>query len=192
MVLNGSGEPLHGRTIFWASEDPTVATVSSSGVVTALAGGATRIAASSEGVWAIAEVEVSPRRVHSVSVVPPAAETMIGGTVHLRAIAYDSTGAELTGRMFTWSRSNDNVSLQEGATPDSQQVRGERFGSAQVTATAEGKSGSATITVGVLPADGALRVETASRHSWVRRTRPPGRDPLRLQPDRVVAWVRGN
>ena len=44
-----SGTPLLGRVVAWSSESPTVATVSSTGLVTAIAPGSVRISALSEG-----------------------------------------------------------------------------------------------------------------------------------------------
>jgi trimeric autotransporter adhesin len=150
--LGAQGQPLGGRAIFWASEDETIATVSASGVVSGLKAGSTRIAASSEGRSAYAQVEVSPRRVHTVSVVPPSPETTVNGTVRLRAIAYDSTGAELTGRTFVWATSNElNATVVQGPTPDSATVTGRGVGSAMITATSEARTGSAAVTVSAIP-----------------------------------------
>lgn len=151
-TVDAQGQTLAGRTIFWASEDETVATVSGSGVVSGLKAGTTRIAASSEGRSAYAQVEISPRRVHSVSVVPPAPQALVNGTVRLRAIAYDSTGAELTGRDFVWATSNQIVAtVERGPTADSAVVTGRAAGTATITATSEGQTGDAALTVSAAP-----------------------------------------
>ncbi len=151
-TVDAQGQTLAGRTIFWASEDATVATVSASGVVSGLKAGTTHIAASSEGRSAYAQVEISPRRVHSVSVVPPTPQVMVNDTVRLRAIAYDSTGAELTGRDFVWATSNQSVAtVVRGPTPDSAVVTGQSAGNATITATSEGQTGGAALTVTTVP-----------------------------------------
>ncbi len=148
--LDGQGQPLAGRTIFWASEREDIATVSANGVVSGISAGVTQIAASSEGRSAYAQVEISPRRVHSVSVVPPSPQTTVNGTVRLRAIAYDSTGAELTGRDFVWATSSQNVAtVAQGSTVDSAVVTGHAAGNANITATSEGQTGSAALTVSI-------------------------------------------
>ena len=51
---------LTGRTVTWSSGSPSIATVSSSGLVTAVAAGTTNIIASSEGVTGSASLTVSP------------------------------------------------------------------------------------------------------------------------------------
>ncbi len=151
-TVDAQGQTLAGRTIFWASEDETVAMVSSSGVVSGLKAGTTRIAASSEGRSAYAQVEISPRRVHSVSVVPPNPQAVVNGTVRLRAIAYDSTGAELSERDFVWATSNQAVAtVERGPTADSAVVTGQSAGSATITATAEGQTAGAALTVTTVP-----------------------------------------
>ena len=43
------GSPLRGRVVAWTSESPAVATVSSTGLITAIAAGSVRVTAVSEG-----------------------------------------------------------------------------------------------------------------------------------------------
>jgi hypothetical protein len=52
------GRPLRGRSVVWASDDATVARVSSQGVVTGVSGGVATITATSEGRQGTAEVTV--------------------------------------------------------------------------------------------------------------------------------------
>ncbi len=49
-VLDAQGDTLKGRIVAWASSDPDVAAVSSSGLVTAVAGGTATISAASEAI----------------------------------------------------------------------------------------------------------------------------------------------
>ncbi len=53
------GNVLTGRTVTWTSSTPTVATVSSTGLVTAVGGGSTNIVATSEGVSGTAALSVT-------------------------------------------------------------------------------------------------------------------------------------
>ena len=143
-VMDADGEPLTDRAVFWASSDRTVADVDSlTGVVRALSLGTAQIAASSEGKYAIATVTVSPVPVASVDVLPPNLELSVGVTAQLRAVTYDATGEELTGRVVIWASSNPAVAT----TDDTGLVRGVAPGSASITATSEGQSGSASVTV---------------------------------------------
>ena len=56
---DAAGNPLLGRTITWASSQPAVATVSATGVVTAVAAGSANITAASEGKSAVGAVSVT-------------------------------------------------------------------------------------------------------------------------------------
>ncbi|MGE0441940.1 MAG: Ig-like domain-containing protein [Gemmatimonadales bacterium] len=58
-TLDGSGNPLTGRTISWSTSAPGVATVSSAGVTTAVTPGAATIAATSEGKTGSAQLTVA-------------------------------------------------------------------------------------------------------------------------------------
>jgi hypothetical protein len=60
-VLDAQGDSLQGRTVAWASSDPDIATVSATGLVTAVAGGAVVISAASEAIaGAISVTIVAP------------------------------------------------------------------------------------------------------------------------------------
>jgi len=139
IVDGATGNP----SIFWSSEDTTIATVSGSGVVTGKALGTAHIAASSGGKSGIATVVVMPPGVASVRVSPTIAGITVGGTVHLQAEPLDANGNTLSNRTVTWTSSNnavatvDNTGLVTGVSP----------GADTITATSEGKSGTAGIAV---------------------------------------------
>ena len=84
--------------------------------------------------------------ISSVVVSPSGSDTVrVGASSALRAAALTVTGAEIAGRQFLWSSSDSAV-----ATVDSQgRVLGRAAGSARVTATTGGISGS--LNVFVLP-----------------------------------------
>ena len=58
-ALDGEGDPVPGATVTWSSDDPDVATVNASGVVTAISAGTVTITAASDGRSGSAEVTVS-------------------------------------------------------------------------------------------------------------------------------------
>jgi uncharacterized protein YjdB len=143
---DASGNVLTGRVVGWTSSNASVASVSSSGVVTAVASGSATITASSEGINGTASVNVAapaPVPVATVSVSPAAPSLTVGGTVQLSATTRDASNNVLTGRVVTWSTANANIA----SVNSSGVVTAVAAGSTQVTATSEGKSGSATITV---------------------------------------------
>ena len=67
-VRDASGQAVTGPTVVWSVQDTSIATVSSTGVVTARAVGSTQVAASANGKSGIASVNVIPVPVSSVTV----------------------------------------------------------------------------------------------------------------------------
>ena len=142
-LRDASSNALSGRSVTWASSNQTVATVSSAGLVTGLAPGNTVITATSEGVSGSATLTVTPPPVASVQVTLAAATITVSATTQASATAKDAGGNTLTGRTVTWASSNPAVAtVGSGGL-----VTGLAPGSALITATSEGVSGSATVTV---------------------------------------------
>lgn len=145
--LDASGRTVDVGAISWSSSDKSLATVSSTGVVTALAAGNVRIAASALGKSGTANVTVTARVVASVVVTPPAVTMRVGVSVPLSAQTLDADGGALSGRLITWTSSNTAV-----ATVNAQgSVTGVAPGAATVTAASEGRTGQAAVTVTIPP-----------------------------------------
>jgi hypothetical protein len=140
---DASGTPVPGKTVTWATSDPTIATVDANGLVTAVALGATTITATSAGKSGTAAITVSNVPVASVVVSPATATVQQGQTQQLTATPQDASGAPLSGRAVTWASGTPAVATVDA----SGRVTGVSIGSAQITATSEGKSGAATVTV---------------------------------------------
>ncbi len=85
-----------------------------------------------------------PNAVASVEVSPPG-ETVIevGHTVQLTATIKDAAGNVLTERTITWSSDDDLIAAVSGTGL----VTGEGVGNATITATSEGRSGTASVMV---------------------------------------------
>ncbi len=108
---------------------------------------------SSQSAWnSITEVAiVAPATTITSSNVPVAAVTVspvstsvaVGATVQLAAVTHDSAGNTLTGRTVTWTISNSAVATIAA----SGLVTGVATGTTTITATSEGKSGTAAISV---------------------------------------------
>src|SRR5207247_2439219 len=90
---------------------------------------------------------VDPAAVASVTLSPAAASVQGGATVQLGDVTKDSAGNLLTGRTVSWMISNAAVATVSA----SGLVTGVAAGSATITATSEGKSGTSTITVTNIP-----------------------------------------
>jgi len=144
-LLNVGGEPLTGRPVTWSSDAPQFATVSSTGLVTGVAAGPATISATSEGVVGTASVTVSAtvEPVATVEVTPGAAGILVGGTVQLTATPKDAAGQPLTGRVIVW----ESDATQIATVSTTGLVTGVGEGLATITATSEGQSGQAIVTV---------------------------------------------
>ena len=90
-----------------------------------------------------AAVTITTVPVASVTVSPASASVPVGQTVQLTATPKDASGTPLAGRVVTWASSNMAVATVNG----SGLVTGVVAGSATITATSEGQSGPAAITV---------------------------------------------
>lgn len=141
-VLDASGRVL-SMTPTWTCDRTSVATVSANGTVTALTPGTAVITASAGGITGTAVISVQPAAVASVSVAPASGSIRVGKQLQLTATARDASGRELPGRPITWSSS----SLKTAVVLSNGLVTGVAKGSATITATIEGKSGTSRITV---------------------------------------------
>ena len=145
---DAAGQPLNVE-ITWASSNPTVASVSATGLVTGLSAGGATVTASAGGQTAASSITVTlpaPTApvVATVTVSPASVSLNQGATSQLTATARDSAGNVMTGQTFTWSSSNNAVATVSA----SGLVTAVAAGSATVSATSSnGRRGSASVTV---------------------------------------------
>ena len=146
---DASNNVLTGRVVTWSSANTAIATVSASGLVTAVSAGSASITATSEGKTgsALMTVAAAPAPVATVTVTPAAPSVQVGSTVQLSAVTRDASNNVLTGRVVTWSSANTSIA----GVSASGLVTALVVGSVQVTATSEGKTGTSTITVTAAP-----------------------------------------
>ena len=180
---DANGNPLGGRVVTWSSDNTTIATVSASGLVTANAVGSATITATSEGQSGASAITVSTVPVASVAVSPATASLSVGQTALLTATPKDANGNPLTGRAVTWSTDNGSVATVSGTGL----VTAAGAGSATITATSEGKSGTASVTVTAPTGQFAIGDSVQTTVStWVRNTSQPPADPVTGTPPSVI------
>src|SRR5205823_7090808 len=112
-----------------------------------VAGGSATITATSEGQSGTSAITVTNVPVASVTVSPTAAGVTVGATTQLTATPKDANGTALSGRVVTWATSNAAAATVSA----SGLVTGVAAGSATITATSEGQSGTAAVTVTNVP-----------------------------------------
>jgi uncharacterized lipoprotein YddW (UPF0748 family) len=145
-VANDSvGVPLLGRAVTWSSSHPAVASVDIGGTVVALTPGTVGITAEIGGKEATHSMRVTLQPVATVTVRPDALQLPQFRRGRLTALLHDRRGKLLTGRAVVWA-SSDGAVASVSAAGDT--VLARDVGSATITATSEGKIGSAEVTVG--------------------------------------------
>ena len=142
-AFDARGVAVTGRPVVWTTNNAAVAAVSQTGTVTGLLPGSAVITAVVDGASANATVTVSIMPVARVVVTPSDVAVDAGKSVTLTARALDAQGNTLTGRSITWASSDTRLVTVDQAGV----VRGVRRGSAIVSATTEGKTGTATVRV---------------------------------------------
>lgn len=142
---NAAGSAVATATFTWTSSDPSVATVNSTGRITAVNNGTVTITATSGGVQGSATVTVD-QTVASIAVSPSTVPdfTNIGDTVTLHATPQDSRGNTVDGVTVSWTTSDSTVaSVNAGCTTGEANVGcvlSTGDGTATITASASGET----------------------------------------------------
>jgi uncharacterized protein YjdB len=142
-VLNGSGGAIVGRPVTWMTGDPTIASVSATGVVTAIEFGQTSISATVDGIQASAAIVVGAGPIQRVEITPGPISLTTLETATLKAHPFDEVGNEVTFADIDWTSSDPSVATVTGGgliTPVGP-------GTATITATSDGVAGTVAVTV---------------------------------------------
>jgi acetyl esterase/lipase len=143
VAKDAGGNILAGRIINFRTGDPRKAVICADGHATGSGEGVVTITAESEGKSDTSTLTVTPALVATVDVAPSTATIGVNGTVQLTATVKDAYGIALTGRTVSWGTSASGVAT----VSTSGLVTGKGGGQATITATSDGKSGTALITV---------------------------------------------
>jgi hypothetical protein len=131
-------------TATWSSTAPLVASVSATGLVTALTPGTSSITATQGGVSRSVGVTVNRPALASLAVTPVAPRVTRGGTLAFTATAtYVDLSTEVVTSLVTWRSSNGAFATISSAGVAS----GVAEGSVTITATWNGQSDSTTLTI---------------------------------------------
>lgn len=172
VVHDQNGRTISNAAVTWASSDPSVATASGSGLITATGNGETRVTASSGAATGSVEVTVR-QQVSSVLVSPSMADVAESDTLRLWAEARDAGANAMEGTEFLWSSTEVSV-----ATVDSTGlVQGLVRGTARISATADTISGTAEVTVSLpyVPRNPAVDEGTSHSLQTIGMRLPHGR-----------------
>jgi hypothetical protein len=101
---------LSGRTTTWTTSNANVASVSTTGMLTAVAvGGPVTITATSESKSATLQVSVVPRTAARVAITPSFSTIDVGAEKTLAVAAYDALNVAITSPTTTWSMGSSAV-----------------------------------------------------------------------------------
>ncbi|HEY0025428.1 MAG TPA: Ig-like domain-containing protein [Longimicrobium sp.] len=141
---DAAGNALAGRQVTLITSNAAVATVNAAQQVQGVSPGNAMITATAEGKAAMSVVTVVPAPVASVTVTPTPITLEPGAMQQLAAALRDADGNALTDRTVAWSSANTAlVQVSAGGV-----VTGVASGGpVAITATAEGKTGTAQVTV---------------------------------------------
>src|SRR5262249_52682779 len=135
------------RAVTWSSSNTAVAGVGASGIVRCLTAGSATITAASTtdptkaGTATITVLAPAPVATVGVTVTAPMLAS--GQVARATAVLHDGVGRILTGRSIQWATSNSAVA-SVGADGS---IAALSAGVASITATSEGRSGSASLTI---------------------------------------------
>jgi hypothetical protein len=151
-----SGSQVTG-TVKWSSSNSAIATVSSSGLVRGVSAGTASIVASHGSRSGSASVTVtqpttSTAPVASVSVALALNNLIVGGSTQAVATTRDASNNVLTGRAVAWSSGSAAIASVSG----SGLVTALAAGTTNITASSEGQTGSAALTVSSPPPPGSI------------------------------------
>jgi uncharacterized protein YjdB len=156
-ALDSTNNAIAGKSASWSSTNPAVATVSAAGLVTSVADGATQVVASIDGFTDTVAVNVAIL-VATVAVSPSGTTTFnaAGQTQQFTAQALDSNANAVAGKTFSWFSTNTAAVTVNAAGLATAVANG----TAQIQATTDAKTGSATVTVDILVASLAVTPDT--------------------------------
>ncbi len=159
---NGTSTTPYDANVTWATNTPSVATVNAAGVVTAVAAGSAVLTATANGLNTTAAITVSASSptLTSITLNPISSALNIGQTVDIAATGHLSNGTTDSpyDTRVTWTSSAPAV-----ATVDSiGVVTAQTAGTATITASAAGVSGTAAITVNAGPTVTSISLDPTS------------------------------
>ncbi len=138
--------------VAWSTDDRAIATVNTAGVVTGVAVGATTLRALLNGVVGSAPVTVTNASLVSLAVSPSSSTLQLGATEPMKATGTyaDGTSVDLT-NIVVWTSSDTTVAAVSNAQGSHGLATATGPGSATVTATLTGITGTASLSVTAPP-----------------------------------------
>jgi len=188
-----TGDAVALHEVQWSSQDPDVASVDATGMVSATSLGRAVINVTADGIADSVIVNVVTRSIASIRVNVSSPLTLaVGSQYQARATAFDGGGGILSNRALDWTSSDTSVA----AVSPTGLVSAKMNGTATVSIASEGESTS--FTVNVTGGTGALEISLGASSLLVGQTTQatitglPIVNGLLTLAGRVVAWSSSN
>jgi len=201
-VHDAAGNVLIGQPLTWSSSDPNGLTVSSTGLVAALATGSYTVTARLNELTGAALVVVVAGPPASVDISPnPATVGAAGDTIILTATVRDARGRVIRYPSVTWTSSAPGVATVApystgDVAPGLATVTGVSLGDARIIATSGTASDTVSVTVVAPPPVASLTVSPASVSLLLHMTKrlsAAARDANgKVLPGRAITWTSDN
>lgn len=142
-TLSSGGGTLTGRTVAWTSSDLSIATVSTTGLVTGVKPATATISATSESKSGIASITVTPGALATVRVNLTDTVIVMGRTTRASVQLLDANGNAISNTPVIYASSDTNIALVDASGG----IAGVYEGKVTIRATAGDKIGTASLTV---------------------------------------------
>jgi uncharacterized protein YjdB len=150
VARDATGDAVPNHPVQWSTDNAAVASVSSTGAVTAYTEGTATITASTGSKTGTASLSVSsgpPAPVAAITLAISDPTLNIGQTTRVDATLTDASGRKLQNRSITWSVADPSIASASTLNASSAKVIAKLSGTTQVIATCEGISTSVSLTV---------------------------------------------
>ena len=141
--FDASSSLLGGRTVTYNTSSATVATVSTSGLITAATPGSVTISATVDGVIGNLSVTVTPVPIFFIAITPGNPSVRVGETLTLAAQPQGATGQPINGRTINWS----SADVARATVTQAGVVTGVTAGNVFIRASADGRTDSVNVRV---------------------------------------------
>ena len=165
-IRDSSGAAMTGQSVSWSSSDTTIASVSSSGVVTGRKPGAVTITATCDARQSTLQLTVVPSVANVVVGFESNGSSLaVGGSTQVIVEVSDSSGNSIIGLPIVWSSSNAaQATVAASATDDRVAALSAAAspGTVSVSATVGGVTGSTIVSIVPLSAVDSIKVAPAT------------------------------
>jgi uncharacterized protein YjdB len=187
------GNSIPKKIIRYSSANSSIASVTEAGAIIGIATGTTTITASANGKNGDATVTVTPERVSTITVSPTTQTLRRGNSLQMTAVAKNAQGNIINGVTFTWASSNSSLA----SVDNSGRVLALAPGQVTITASADGQTGSALLTITEVPigsctlSPASMKVTVGGQISPTLVIRDTANNVL-SQTGRAISWSSDN